>query len=60
MKKTDLLTVLGAVGGLLQYTSTNTTIIPQDKQGWTGLLVAVVVAAAGYLAKGDEKNEQPK
>lgn len=55
MDKTSVLTVVGVVGGVLQYAGANGLSVPQDKQGWMGLGIALATAALGYLAKGTDK-----
>lgn len=60
MNPSSLLTLLGAVGGVLQYAASSGVQVPQSKQDWAHVGLSLLIGAAGYLAKGADSGQPAK
>lgn len=60
ISNTSLLTLTGIVGGTLSQVLSSGLSIPSSKEEWRGLLVAIILAIIGCLAKGTEGSDKIK
>lgn len=58
MTSTKILSVLGSLAGIAQYSASIGIALPQTKQDWLNFAVSVLLAIIGILAKGTESNEK--
>lgn len=58
MNSTNVLSVLGTVAGLTQYSASIGIQLPSSKQDWLNFALAVLLAIIGILAKGVSSNEK--